>query len=163
MMKAPYSEAFQEQALEKVYERGNRSIRAVASDLNVSYYTLKGWMKKMGTPPPLGRPPREQRPADWTLEDRLTALQESHGLAGEALQAWCRERGLFVHHLAEWKAAFCQGVSGGTESRATLRALKEDNQRLARELTRKEKALAETAALLVLQKKSQALWGDEVA
>jgi transposase len=162
MMKAPYSEAFQEQALEKVYQRGNRSIRAVASDLNVSYYTLKGWMKKMGTPPPLGRPPREQRPADWTLEDRLTALQESHGLAGEALQAWCRERGLFVHHLAEWKAAFCQGVSG-TESRATRRALKEDNQRLARELTRKEKALAETAALLVLQKKSQALWGDEVA
>lgn len=161
-MKSTYSEAFQAQALEKVYQRGNRSIRAVASDLNVSYYTLKGWMKKTGTPPPSGLPRREQRPADWTREDRLTALQESHGLAGEALQAWCRERGLFVHHLAEWKAAFCQGVSD-SESRATLRALKEDNQRLARELTRKEKALAETAALLVLQKKSQALWGDEVA
>ena len=56
MMKAPYSEAFQEQALEKVYERGNRSIRAVASDLNVSYYTLKGWMKKMGTPPAVRAP-----------------------------------------------------------------------------------------------------------
>jgi transposase len=85
-MKSTYSEAFQEQALEKVYQRGNRSIRAVASELNVSYYTLKVWMKRTATPPPSGLPPREQRPADWTLEDRLTALQESHGLAGEAMR-----------------------------------------------------------------------------
>jgi transposase len=161
MMKSTYSDKFQEQALEKVYQRGNRSIRAVASDLNVSYHTLKGWMKKTVANGVSGLSQREQRPQDWTLEERLTALQESHGLAGEALNAWCRERGLFGHHLAEWKAAYCQGV-GGSDNRANLRALKEENQRLSRELTRKEKALAETAALLVLQKKSQALWGGEV-
>ena len=65
-------------------------------------------------------------------------------------------------HLAEGKAAFCQGGRGG-ESRATLRALKADQQRRARERTRKEKALAEPAALLVPQNKSPALWGGEVA
>jgi transposase-like protein len=161
-MKSTYSDKFQEQALEKVYQRGNRSIRAVASELNVSYHTLKYWMKKTGTNSTSGLSQREQRPKDWTLEERLTALQESHGLAGEALNAWCRERGLFGHHLGEWKAAFCQGV-GGSDNRTNLRALKEENHRLSRELTRKEKALAEMAALLVLQKKSQALWGDEVA
>ncbi len=31
---------------------------------------------------------------------------------------------------------------------------------LERQLRRKDKALAEAAALLVLQKKAQALWGD---
>jgi transposase len=34
-------------------------------------------------------------------------------------------------------------------------------KKLERELRRKEKALAEAAALLVLQKKVQAIWGDE--
>lgn len=78
-MKSTYSEAFQKQALEKVYQRGNRSIRAVASEFNVRHHTLKGGMKKRGTPSPLGIPPRAQRPADWTREDRLTALPESPG------------------------------------------------------------------------------------
>ena len=78
-MKSTYSEAFQKQALEKVSQRGNRSIRAVASEFNVRHHTLKGGMKKRGTPSPLGIPPRAQRPADWTREDRLTALPESPG------------------------------------------------------------------------------------
>jgi transposase-like protein len=164
MMKSTYSEAFKEQALQKVFQRGNRSVRAVARELNVNYFTLKGWMNKIlengSTDPSV----REKRPQDWTLDERLTALQESHGLEGEALNAWCREKGLFVHHLVEWKAGFCNGAEG-SDSRASvreLRALKEENQRLSRELTRKEKALAEAAALLVLQKKFQALWGDGV-
>ena len=40
---------------------------------------------------------------------------------------------------------------------------KEDQKRiraLEKELNRKEKALAEVAALLVLRKKAQAIWGD---
>jgi hypothetical protein len=91
------------------------------------------------------------------------ALQESHGLEGEALHAWCREKGLFAHHLTQWKADFC-GSAGAAENREgvrELRALKEENHRLERELARKEKALAEAAALLVLQKKYQALLGGE--
>jgi transposase-like protein len=92
------------------------------------------------------------------------ALQESHGLSGEALNAWCREHGLFAHQLAEWKADFCKPSkpSNGREEASEMRALKAENQRLERELQRKEKALAEAAALLVLQKKYQALLGGEV-
>jgi hypothetical protein len=162
MIKSAYSEQFQQQALEKVYTRGTRSIREIADELNVSHYTLKGWMRKMGSSV-TGRPHKsERRPKDWTLAERLAALQESHGLAGEDLNAWCRQRGLFAHHLIEWRTAFCQGREE-SESRTNLRALKEENQRLSRELARKDRALAEAAALLVLQKKSQALWGDEVA
>jgi hypothetical protein len=43
-----------------------------------------------------------KRPEDWSLEERLVALHESHGLVDESLNAWCRERGLFAHHLAQW-------------------------------------------------------------
>lgn len=159
MMKATYSEGFKEQALKKVFQRGQRSIRDVAEELQVNYHTLKGWMKEPLAKAERRRPQQEKRPDDWTLSERLTALQESHGLAGEALQAWCRERGVFAHQLVAWQEAFCAGAG---EQRASLRALQAENQRLARALARKEKALAEAAALLVLQKKFQALLGGEV-
>ena len=164
MMKTTYSEAFKEQALQKVFQRGQRSVQAIADELNVNYFTLKGWMKKKRPVDRSGLPQREKRAEEWSLDERLAALQDSYGLEEEALNAWCRERGLFAHHLAQWKAEFCRGeVAQETSSHGReLRALKEENQTLQRELVRKEKALAEAAALLVLQKKYQALLGGEV-
>jgi hypothetical protein len=81
--------------------------------------------------------------------------------SGEALNAWCRERGLFAHHLTAWKAAFCSEEKAVPVTRE-LRGLKDENEQLKRELLRKDKALAEAAALLVLQKKFRALWEDGV-
>jgi transposase-like protein len=91
------------------------------------------------------------------------ALQESHGLVDEALSGWCRERGLFAHHLVQWRADFCTvGVTGSRrESAQEVRDLKQANVQLQRELNRKEKALAEAAALLVLQKNYRALFEGE--
>jgi len=86
-------------------------------------------------------------------------LMASHGLDEQALSALCRERGIFRHHLQQWQAEF-EAVSERDE-RAALRGLKQHNTELARELKRKDKALAEAAALLVLQKKYQTLWADE--
>jgi transposase-like protein len=106
-------------------------------------------------------PTKEKRPHDWTAEEQLTALHESHGLAGEKLQAWCRERGLFAHNLTSWKAAFCAGAKEVAPSGREVKTLKDENVKLKRELVRKEKALAEAAALLILQKKFRALWEDE--
>lgn len=164
MKKATYSEGFKEQALSKVFSRGDRTVQAVAEDLNISVHTLKNWMKK---PLPestnkIARKPK--RPGDWSPEERLIALQESHGLSGDSLSAWCRENGVFAHQLAEWKADFCRQAKRPErrEDPAELRALKAENQRLERELRRKEKALAEAAALWVLQKKYRALLGEEV-
>jgi transposase-like protein len=162
--KATYSEGFKEQALSKVFSRGDRTVQAVADELNISMHTLKNWMKKP-LPDDQNRTVRKaKRPQDWSPEERLMALQESHGLSGDGLNAWCREQGVFAHQLAEWKADFCKPSkpSSGREEASEMRALKAENQRLERELKRKEKALAEAAALLVLQKKYRALLGGEV-
>lgn len=161
-MKSTYSEAFVEQARVKVLSRGDRSIRSVADDLKINHHTLKNWMKKI---PGEKRSPsgsKEKRPQDWRPEDQLVALHESHGLEGEVLQGWCRERGLFVHHLTGWKDAFCAGGKDTAPATRELGMLKGEIQQLKRELLRKEKALAEAAALLILQKKFQALWEDGV-
>jgi transposase len=159
-MKQKYSEAFIEQAVVKLLSRGKRTVREVALDLNVSYHTAKNWMKR-GSPDKAGMSSgKEKRPQDWSAQEQLLALQETHILSGEALQAWCRERGLFAHHLASWKATFCAATKADSGTRE-LRSLKEENDQLKRELIRKEKALAEAAALLILQKKFRALWEDE--
>lgn len=160
-MAATYSKAFIEQALVKVYSRGDRSISSVANDLNINHHTLRYWMKKKTQMVSSTEPTKEKRPHDWTAEEQLMALHESHGLSGEKLQAWCRERGLFAHNLASWKTAFCAVGKEAAPSGREVKTLKDENVKLKRELMRKEKALAEAAALLILQKKFRALWEDE--
>jgi transposase-like protein len=159
-----YSAGFKEQALVKVYSRGNnQTIQSVANELNINLTTLKTWMKQkeQDVKP---APQKSKRPEDWSPEERLAALQQSYSLLGEDLNTWCRERGVFIHQLEQWKTDFCsQGDSVDKREEArVLRTLKEENQSLERELLRKDKALAEAAALLVLQKKFRALLGGEV-
>ena len=160
-MNASYSKAFVEQALVKVLSRGDRPVRLVADELNMKYHTLKSWMKRESVSKRNGLAKKEKRPQDWSAAEQLRALQESHSLSGDALTAWCREHGVFAHHLTEWKTAFC-AESKAAPGHRELRVLKDENDQLKRELLRKEKALAEAAALLILQKKFRALWEDEV-
>lgn len=160
-MKARYSAAFIEQAMFKILTRGERTIQSIADELNVNLYTIKNWMKKKAKSPGAASEIKEKRPQDWTAAEQLLALQETHTLSGEALHAWCREHGLFAHHLTSWKAVFCAGGKDAASDTREARTLKDENVQLKRELVRKEKALAEAAALLVLQKKFRALWEGE--
>lgn len=157
-----YTEAFRQQALEKVYSRGSRTVKAVAEELNINPWTLKNWMKLPQKSSLTSEAVSAKRPNDWSRAERLKLLLDSRGLDDEALNAFCRERGLFRHHLEQWQVSFESGTAVMSSSeRAELRELKETNKALVRELRRKEKALAEAAALLVLQKKYQALWEDK--
>jgi len=159
--KTQYTEAFRRQALEKVYTRGSRTVIAVADELNMNPYTLKNWMKSHKQTTPSSDVTAGKRPHDWTPAERLQLLLESHSLDAAALNGFCREKGLFPHHLKQWRTAFETDASSASKANpVALRELKEANKALARELTRKEKALAEAAALLVLQKKYQSLWEE---
>ena len=160
--KRQYTESFRQQALEKVYTRGHRSVEAVAEDLEMSKGTLRNWMRAHKKPALSKDAQAQRRPNDWTLTERLQLLLDSHGLDEESLNAFCRERGIFRHHLRQWQESFENGsASESVTDRSQLRELKEANKTLQRELNRKEKALAEAAALLVLQKKYQALWEEK--
>ena len=166
-----HSPAFREQALVKVYSRGSRDIASVAEELNINLSTLKGWMRDksrreklvpgsaaMNQPDKIDKV--DKRPQDWKPAEQLLALMQTHGLSEEQRNAWCRENGLFAHHLVAWQKAFSNTASSSTDQQQ-LRGLKDENHQLKRELIRKEKALAEAAALLVLQKKFRAMWEDE--
>ena len=129
-MKSTYSEAFVEQARVKVLSRGDRTIRSIADELNVNHYTLKNWMKKIPGEKRSVSGSKEKRPQDWRPEEQWVALHESHGLEGEVLQGWCRERGLFVHHLTGWKDAFCAAGKEAAPAARELGTLKGEIQQL---------------------------------
>jgi len=168
MQRNQHGPEFIEQALSKARERGSRTLQSVAAELNMSLGTLKGWLKRSG-PQEAGLPQAPTLPGDlparqWTPVQRLLALNESHALQGPALHAWCREKGLFEHQLIQWRDAFCAApqpsVAGAAQQRlanTALRELQGRHDQLQLEMRRKDRALAEAAALLVLQKKFQAL------
>lgn len=160
-MRKQYSDAFIEQALIKVYSRGDRTIESVAKEVNVGYQMLKNWVKRKSLDDVTASAAKEKRPQDWRRDEQLAALMETYGLSEEALQAWCRERGIFPHHLDTWKSAFCAQEPAPVSDGRDLRILRAEHEDLKKELNRKEKALAEAAALLVLQKKFRALWDNE--
>lgn len=164
-MATKYSESFVEQALTKVYSRGERDIQSVARELNMSHHTLKNWMtnkNKHERSKAMGNPTQSQdkRPQDWKPAEQLRALMQTYSLSEPERNAWCREHGLFAHDLIAWQQALTTSNSGSANPQE-LRSLKDENHQLKRELMRKEKALAEAAALLVLQKKFRAMWEDE--
>jgi len=155
-----YTQAFREQALEKVYNRGQRTISEVADELNMKQGTLKGWMKTSKQQVSANMASTSKRPNDWSSAQRLQALREIHGMNEEESNAYCREKGVFPHQLEQWKKAF-ENSPDESHASSVIRDLKSKNQSLNKELQRKEKALAEAAALLVLQKKFQAFWVDK--
>jgi transposase-like protein len=168
MKQTRHSQEFKEQALRKLRERGDRTQQSVADELNISLAMLKGWLRAnviaaRGLPHGANPLPQGVPVAAWAAAERLQALNESHGLSDEALHAWCREKGLYAHQLQTWREAFCtQTEPVPRQSQTALRELQSRHDLLERQLLRKDKALAEAAALLVLQKKFQALWADEV-
>lgn len=126
--------------------------------------TLKRWVLDSGKAVEQAR--REpslalERPAaSWSPSQRLTALQESYTLNGSALAGWCRERGVFEHQLTQWREDFCTPIAPASrETTGAFRELQRQHDLLERELRRKDKALAEVAALLVFaEKTSRCCW-----
>ena len=140
-----YTEVSIEQALFKIYSRGEQTMKSVAVELNINHHTLKNWMKRKSRIAVGVLIKKERHSQDWNAEQQLSALLEIHALSGKPLQIWCRENCLFTHHFSSGKTAFCTDVKTATGSRE-IRVLKDEHDRLKRELSRKEHASAEAAA-----------------
>ena len=74
---------------------------------------------------------------------------------------YCREKGLYPEQIERWRQACIEGANAKAGNNESLRHARNEIKRLKRKVDRKDKALAESAALLVLSKKFQALWEEE--
>ena len=108
-------------------------------------------------------PDADADPKGWSSRDKFAAVLETAALNEADLAEYCRKRGFYPAQIAAWRAACEQANDWDCASTARLGQATEDKKRvkdLERELARKDRALAETAALLVLRKKAAAIWGD---
>jgi len=139
------------------------SVAQVSRETGVSEQSLYNWRNRFRQ---RGKavPADPKNPENWSGESKLAVVIETAGLNEQELAEYCRRKGLYVEQLARWREA---AISGAENERALSAAERREAQRdrktigkLEKELNRKEKALAEAAALLVLQKKARAIWGD---
>lgn len=150
------------QAVIKKVLMGGKPIHEIATEAGIGRSTLRYWLKSYRKDGNIQLTQKEKRPQDWTAEERINALIETGAMIEEERVAWCRKKGLFTHHLEQWKKDAITSLSlkkDPVKSRGIMR-LQKENAALKRELGRKEKALAETAALLVLKKKADSIWGE---
>jgi transposase len=142
---------------------------SLAAETGISQATLSRWRaasikgvspSKPAVPTPPETTAAPKRPQDWTALERAQAVLAASQLDDQQLGEFLRRQGLHREQLDEWRRALEEALA---QPRATRRAAGDTKRikELERELARKDKALAETAALLVLKKKMALLWGDE--
>ena len=104
-----------------------------------------------------------KRPEDWSPEEKLKAVLEAASLSEDQLGTFLRRKGLHETHLQQWRLQMLNGLGKVSVDKKPKRRAADTRRirSLEKELKRKDKALAETAALLVLKKKVQEIWGDE--
>lgn len=173
-MRAMFTQSFEMQAVEKALNRAaGTGLQEIAEGLGVGYSTLSRWIStatRHEVEPVLTDElasrmslTKEKRPQDWRVEDRLEMVIACSTLDDEAMSERCRAQGLYPHHVKQWRCDFISGaqVNATAKPQAASNRLRQEIKDLKKELNRKDKALAETAALLVLQKKVNALWGND--
>jgi len=167
-MKRSFTKSFKMQAVEKALSRGEDvTLTEIANSLNIGKSTLNAWITKARNQEfdliEKSSMTKEKRPQEWTQEERFNLIVSCAQLTDEALNEYCRKQGVYPHHVEQWKRDFINGgeQKSSVVSPAEIRSIKNENKTLKKELNRKDKALAETAALLVLQKKVQNIWGND--
>ena len=129
------------------------ALDVVARAVGIGAGTLERWRDDARSLP--------ARAQTWTAAARLEAVVTTAPMDEAAKSAWCRGHGVFVTDLDKWRANCSAALADPEEARASPQATRSDRKRikeLERELLRKDRALAETAALLVLSKKVQAIF-----
>lgn len=158
-----YSVEFKEKLLAKALVPNAPSVVELARRAGIPSATLHTWiyMKKKNKITKLNNTVA-LRPKGLTAEAKLQAISDTLNATEEERSAYCRKHGFYIHQLDEWKQQLLVGLKPieAKNGKAEYRQLVAENKDLKRELTRKDKALAEASALLILKKKANLLWGD---
>ena len=107
-------------------------------------------------------PEHDRTSENWSATTKFAIVVETVAMTEAELAEYCRSKGLYPEQVKAWRDAAIQSQDGSGQVAAAPqqqgREYRKKIKRLERELSRKDKALAEAAALLILQKKMRALW-----
>ncbi len=166
-----YSSKFKATMVRKMAGPNAISATALSREVGVSQPVLSRWLR-LASQHVVSAPEQStqgaasvtlaKRPKDWTPEEKLRVVVEAQSLSDEDLGAFLRKNGLHEAHLKDWREQMLSALT----QRSPRKSIKNSSERrqireLEKELDRKDKALAEAAALLILQKKAQILFGGD--
>lgn len=158
-----YSNELKESILRRLLPPNSESISKVAREEGISEQTLRNWRdkaRKEGRP----APGKDSTTEEWSTQDKFLVVVETAGFNESELAEYARQKGLYVEQIKSWRDA-CMNANGGVAKEAArlnreLTESEKERRKLEKEVQRKDKALAEAAALLVLSKKANAIWGE---
>jgi len=154
-----YSVGFKKAVVKKLLEPENRSVSSVAKEEKIPEQTIRRWLNQakegtLETNNQVGNANRSPR-------EKLSLVIESRSIPEDQMGRWLREKGLHSQHITQYEQELRDmAEETGDQQKKELRELKKENKLLKKDLHKKEKALAELAALYTLKKKADALWGD---
>ena len=156
-----YPNIIKETALEKMFHT-DLSLRHIADELGIPRATLHCWKRQyqmIKNEVEVKNTPVES----WTPEAKFAVVLETATLSEVELNGYCREKGVYPGQIKAWREACIRGNQPQDKHmrrEASYQQHKRKINTLEGDLKRKEKALAELAALLVLRKKYDALWEE---
>lgn len=153
-MTRPFSLPYKQKIVERLVGANAVSARQISRETGIPQETISRWLRDARSLPVMPKKPPVERLKQWTVDEKIRVLSESAKLSGTELTSMLEREELALVELEQWRLALGEGGGAGAASRYRMK-------KLERELARKEKALAEAAALLVLKKKVEHLWEDE--
>jgi transposase-like protein len=156
MKQKRYSKEQKQWAVKQLQAPINRTVAEVASKTGITEVSLRTWLAASRA-----EAGQSEVQGKWSSAEKFRVVLETAPLSQEEVARYCREKSILAEQLQQWRQA-CEQANAGTvpsQERGAGGAAQERIRSLERELKRKTEALAETAALLVLRKKADAIWG----
>lgn len=148
--------------VEKVLARDGRTVKEIAEANNIGYSTLFKWVRKSLNGVIVNSKKPGKKSQVLSLSERFQHLMATASLDETATGIYCRENGLYAVQLTQWKNAFMtkEPTIKKQDNLAELKALRLEVKQLKQDVKRKNTALAEATALLILKKKAALIWGE---
>jgi len=158
-----YTEEFKQEMVKKMLPPNGQLASKLSRESGVGKSTLYKWRRQYGTPGSSATG-SGSKSDNWSGETKICIVIETAHLNASELSEYCRKKGLYIEQISAWKEAAILGNARKDQldavAKQRIAVERKKVIQLERELHRKEKALAEAAALLILSKKAQAIWGE---
>ena len=150
-----FPKSFKESLILKTLQPSGPSLRQLADEHHIPYSTIYGWRQKYAKQASMSKTKK------WSPEDKLEIINKTFSMSKSEVGEFLRTSGLHSTDLEQWKTDFysSQKGPGRPKKDPELVKLQQSEKSLKKDLRRKEKALAEMSARVVLLKKSHEIWG----
>lgn len=164
-----YTDAIKASVLAKALAPNAPGVIELSKEFNIPKATIYTWMLPMKKN---NKECVQQRPKDRSAASKLQAVIDTLGKTEEEQSAYCRTKGIYYNHIEGWKQQILENLGASAsaavkasnakekENKAANQRIQDEMKQLKSDLNRKDKALAELTALLILKKKADLLWGD---